>query len=159
MRHQAQLSYDRRTAQASARELEEKISLSAAALQGLRESLRQAEAAKLQAEAKGAELLQATARAEAELRDARAEIGAAIEETRTEREAREALQAELAALREKYSVLKRRFVDAGKKVRDVMYVCLCVFVCVCARAHDCIACTAAGCWLVSAETKREAWSS
>lgn len=116
--HQAQLSYDRRTTQASARELEEKISLSAAALQGLRESLRQAEADKLQAEAKGAELLRATARAEAELRDARAETGAAIEETRTEKEAREALQAELATLREKYSALKRRFVDAGKKVRE-----------------------------------------
>lgn len=35
-----------------------------------------------------------------------------------EKEAREALQAELAALREKYSALKRRFVDAGKKVRS-----------------------------------------
>lgn len=40
----------------------------------------------------------------------------ALEEARAEKERREALQADLAALREKYSALKRRFVDAGRKV-------------------------------------------
>lgn len=114
---QAQISYDKQTADAAARELEEKISLSTFAHRGLKESLRQVEAAKLQAEAKHAELLRDTARTEAELSEARSAMANALEESLAEKETREALQAELATLREKYSALKRRFVDAGKKVR------------------------------------------
>lgn len=115
-RNQAQASYDKQTANAAARELEEKISLSTFAHRGLTESLEQAEAARLQAEEKHAELSRDAARTEAELSEARLAIAKALEELRLEKEAREALQAELAALREKYSALKRRFVDAGKKV-------------------------------------------
>lgn len=48
--------------------------------------------------------------------EARLAMAQALEESRAEKEARDALQTELAALREKYSALKRRFVDAGKKV-------------------------------------------
>lgn len=97
--------------------MEEKISLSTFAHRGLKESLQQAEAAKLQAEAKHTELLRDAARTEAELGEARLAMANALEEARAEKETREALQTELAALRERYSALKRRFVDAGKKVR------------------------------------------
>ena len=116
---QAQISYDKEIANAAARELEEKISLSTFAHRGLKESLEQAEAAKLQAEAKHAELLRDAARAKAELGEARLAMAKALEESQIEKDARKALQTELAALREKYSALKRRFVDAGKKVRGV----------------------------------------
>lgn len=50
--------------------------------------------------------------------EARLAMATASEESRVETETREALQTELAALREKYSALKRRFVDAGKKVGE-----------------------------------------
>ncbi|CAM9157154.1 unnamed protein product [Hapterophycus canaliculatus] len=118
-RLQAQISCDKETASARAEDLENKISLSAAARHSLEESLRQAESAKLQADAKGAELLLRSAKAEAEVRQARSALDRAVDESRVEKERREALQADLAALREKYSALKRRFVDAGRKVEAV----------------------------------------
>lgn len=78
--------------------------------------LRQANADKLQAEAKLAEQVIHSAKAEAEVRQARSAVDKALEESRAEKERREALEADLATLREKYSALKRRFVDAGRKV-------------------------------------------
>lgn len=114
---QAQISHEKQAASVSARELEKKISLSTIAYQGLEESLHQAEAAKLEAQDKGAELLRETARTAAEMSEVRLAMATALEESRAEKHNREALQADLAVLREKYSALKRRFVDAGKKVR------------------------------------------
>lgn len=110
------MSHDKQAASASTRELEKKISLSTIAHQGLEESLQQSEAAKLQAQEKGAELSRETARVEAEMSEARLSMAAALEELQAERERRGALQADLTVLREKYSALKRRFVDAGRKV-------------------------------------------
>ncbi|CAM9982948.1 unnamed protein product [Ectocarpus sp. 13 AM-2016] len=118
-RLQAQISYDQETAKASARDLEEKISLSTIAYQGLEKSLQQAQEAKRQAEAKGEGLVRESARTDKELREARLAMSRALEEARAEKERREALQADLTALREKYSALKRRFVDAGRKVEAV----------------------------------------
>lgn len=118
---QAQIFYDKESANADVRRLEEKISLSTFTHRGLKESLEQAEAAKLQAEAKHAELLRDASRTEAELSEARLVMAKALGESRVEEEAREVLQTELAALREKYSALKRRFVDAGKKVRSQLF--------------------------------------
>lgn len=118
---QAQISHDEQSASASARELEKKISLSTIANQRLGASLQQAEAAKLQAQEKGAELSLETARIEAEVSEARLSMAAALEELQTEKERGGTLQADLTALREKYSALKRRFVDAGRKVR-ILYI-------------------------------------
>ncbi|CAN0293993.1 unnamed protein product [Pylaiella littoralis] len=118
-RLQAQISHEKQAASVSARELEKKISLSTIAYQGLEESLHQAEAAKLEAQDKGAELLREAARTAAEMSEVRLAMATALEESRAEKHNREALQADLAVLREKYSALKRRFVDAGKKVEAV----------------------------------------
>lgn len=57
-----------------------------------------------------------SARTGEELREARLAMSRALEEARAEKERREALRGDLLALREKYSALKRRFVDAGRKV-------------------------------------------
>lgn len=53
---------------------------------------------------------------EAELNKARKEASSVLMESRTESLRVAAMEAEMATVKEKYSVLKRRFVDAGRKV-------------------------------------------
>lgn len=115
---QAQISYDKETAAVSVRELEEKISRSNTAQEALAARVHEAEAARLAAELKATELLRRSSQLEAELSEALSATDKALEESQSERARVEALQGDLANLREKYSTLKRRYVDAGRKVRS-----------------------------------------
>ena len=102
----------------SARELEEKLSRSSTAQEGLAARVQQAEAAKLTAERKAAEVLRRSSEMEVELSEALSAADKALDQSLTERARVEAMQGDLANLREKYSTLKRRYVDAGRKVRS-----------------------------------------
>lgn len=113
---QAQISYDKESAAVSARQLEEKLSRSNTAQEGLAARLHEAEAVKLAAELKAAELLRRSSKVEVELSEALSATNKALEESLGERARVEAMQGDLANLREKYSTLKRRYVDAGRKV-------------------------------------------
>lgn len=121
---QAQISYDKDAAAVSARELEEKLSRSNIAQEGLAARIQQAEAARLSAELKAAELLRRSSEMEVELSEALSATDKALGESLTERARVEAMQGDLANLREKYSTLKRRYVDAGRKVRSGVGVTL-----------------------------------
>lgn len=115
---QAQLSYDKESAAVSARELEEKLSRSNTAQEGLAAKLHEAEAARLAAELKAAELLRRSSQVEVDLSEALSATDKALEESLGERARVEAMLGDLANLREKYSTLKRRYVDAGRKVNS-----------------------------------------
>lgn len=115
---QAQISYDKDAAAVSARELEEKISRSNTAQESLAARIREAEAARVAAELKAGELLRRSSLMESELSEALEATDKALEESLAERARVEAMQGDLATLRDKYSTLKRRYVDAGRKVRS-----------------------------------------
>lgn len=100
----------------SARELEEKLSRSKTAQEGLAARIHEAETARLAAELKAAELLRRSSQVEVELSEALSATDKALEESLAERARVEAMQGDLANLREKYSTLKRRYLDAGRKV-------------------------------------------
>ena len=100
---QAQISYDKETAAVSVRELEEKISRSNTAQEALAARVHEAEAARLAAELKATELLRRSSQLEAELSEALSATDKALEESQSERARVEALQGDLANLREKYS--------------------------------------------------------
>lgn len=100
----------------SARELEEKLSRSNIAQEGLAARINEAETARLAAELKAAELLRRSSQMEVDLSEALSATDKALEESLAERARVEGMQGDLANLREKYSTLKRRYVDAGRKV-------------------------------------------
>lgn len=86
--------------------------------EGLQARVHEAEAAKLAAEQTSTELLRHASKIEAELTEAQGATGRALEESRTERARTEAIKVDLTTLRDKYSALKRRYADAGRKVRS-----------------------------------------
>lgn len=116
MTPQAQESYDKEAAAASARELERSISRSNIMREGLEVRAREADAAKLAAEQNAAQLARDSFKVEAELREARRTMRDLEGDSQAERVRMETASADLSTLREKYSVLKRRYVEAGRKV-------------------------------------------
>lgn len=121
MAPQAQVSYDKEAAAASARELERSISRSNIRRESLEVRAREADAAKLAAEQNAAQLARDSFKLEAELREARRTIRDLEGDSQAERVRMETAAADLATLREKYSVLKRRYVEAGRKVGGICY--------------------------------------
>lgn len=115
---QAQASTKENAAAASARELEEKVARLISVQEDLEKKVRNADTIKVAAEVKVSELLRKSLSIEVELSEVRREMEGALEKSRAERVRVETAQADLASLREKFSTLKRRYVDAGRKVCD-----------------------------------------
>lgn len=122
MMPQTQLSYDKEMATASARELERRISHSSILREGLEARAREADAAKLAAEQNAAQLERDSLKVEAELGEARKGMRDLVGESQAERVRMETMAADLESSREKYSVLKRRYGDAGRKVSGICMV-------------------------------------
>lgn len=116
MTPQAQISYDKEAAAASARELERSISRSNITRKNLEVRAREADAAKLAAEQNAAQLARDSSKVEAELSEARRAMRDLEGDSQAQRVRMETAAADLSNLREKYSVIKRRYVEAGRKV-------------------------------------------
>lgn len=113
---QIQLARQHEAAALSNTKLEERLSLASVNLHSLEARLRDIEDAKQTSTEKYTELTRKCLSLEDELAQARQRVADLTAESQIERARTDTLQGDLAALRDKYSALKRRMAEAGRKV-------------------------------------------